>query len=135
TEDAKYRDWARKTLDTFAGVAPQYGLFAATYGLAATLFAQHPALVVITGKDEDRQAHRLEAAANGAFRLGKAVLRVTPECSMEYLPTALRQTLPHLPKDTAVALVCSGNTCLPPTSDPEELRRMVADGIAGSAAV
>ncbi|HEX8871451.1 MAG TPA: thioredoxin domain-containing protein, partial [Candidatus Acidoferrum sp.] len=94
TEDAKYRDWARKTLDTFAGVASQYGLFAATYGLAATLFAQHPALVVITGRTEDTEAQRLEAAANGAFRLGKTVLRVTPECSMEYLPTALRQTLP-----------------------------------------
>ena len=42
TDDAKYREWAERTLDAFAGVAPQYGLFAATYGLAAILFAEHP---------------------------------------------------------------------------------------------
>ena len=49
TDDAKYYDLAKKTLEAFAGVAPQYGLFAATYGLAATLFANHPTQVVITG--------------------------------------------------------------------------------------
>src|SRR5256884_5789929 len=38
TGEQRYRDFAQKTLEAFAGVAPQYGLFAATYGLAATLF-------------------------------------------------------------------------------------------------
>ncbi len=42
TGDDRYRDFAQKTLEAFAGIAPQYGLFAATYGLAATLFAHHP---------------------------------------------------------------------------------------------
>jgi len=37
TDDVKYYDWARKTLEAFASVAAQYGLFAATYGLAAIL--------------------------------------------------------------------------------------------------
>ncbi|HUI51477.1 MAG TPA: thioredoxin domain-containing protein [Terriglobales bacterium] len=134
TDNAKYYEWARKTLEAFAGVAPQYGLFAATYGLAAILFANHPTQVVITGAAGDEQAAQLERAANDVFRFGKAVLRVTPSTALEFLPTALRQTLPHLPKDQSLALVCSGNSCLPPTSDPGELKRVLADGIAGTAA-
>jgi uncharacterized protein len=133
TDDSKYHDWARKTLEAFAGVAPQYGLFAATYGLAAILFAELPTQVVITGTAADEVALKLQESANGVFRLGKAVLRVTPESSLDHVPAALRQTLPHLPKDKAQAVVCSGNACLPPTSDPEELRKTLQKGIAGTA--
>ena len=121
TDDRKYYDWAQRTLEAFAGVAPQFGLFAATYGLAAILFAEHPTQVVITGPAGDEAAAKLEQAANSVYRFGKAVLRITPETSLENLPPALRQTLPHLPKDKAVALVCSGNSCLPPASDPSQL--------------
>jgi len=134
TDDDKYFNWAKKTLEAFAGIAPQYGLFAATYGLAALLFAEHPTQVVITGAQGDAATEKLERTANDVFRFGKAVLRVTPATSLEYLPVALRQTLPHLPKDKASALVCSGNTCLPPTGDPEELKRLLQKGIAGTAA-
>jgi uncharacterized protein len=125
TDDAKYFNWAKKTLEAFAGIAPQYGLFAATYGLAAILFAEHPTQVVITGGQRDAAFEKLERAANDVFRFGKAVLRITPATSLEYLPVALRQTLPHLPKDKAIALVCSGNTCLPPTSDPSHLITLI----------
>jgi len=134
TDDPKYYEWATNTLEAFAAVAPQYGLFAATYGLAATLFALHPTQVVITGAAGDETAEQLEEAANGVFRFGKAVLRVTPDASLLNLPAALRQTLPHLPKDKAQGLVCAGSTCLPPTSDPDELERMLQNGIAGTAA-
>jgi len=134
TDDLKYYDWAKKTLEAFAGVAPQYGLFAATYGVAATLFAEHPTQVVITGGAGDPCAEKLEEAANGVYRLGKAVLRVTPESSLANLPVSLRHTLPHLSKDKAQALVCAGTTCLPPTSDAEELKRTLQKEIAGTAA-
>jgi len=134
TEDRRYYDWANKTLEAFAGVAAQYGLFAATYGLAAVLFSEHPTQVVITGPAGDATAQKLEEAANGVFRLGKAVLRFTPKSSLENLPAALRQTLPHLPKGKAVAVVCSGTSCLPPVGDPEELKRVLEQGIAGTAA-
>jgi uncharacterized protein YyaL (SSP411 family) len=130
TDDAKYFDFARKTLETFAGVARQYGLFAATYGLAAVLFSEHPTQVVITGAAGDEQAEKLERAAHENFRLGKAVLRVKPETSLENLPLALRQTIPHLSKDKAVALVCTGNSCLPPVSEAGQLRKILENGIA-----
>jgi uncharacterized protein YyaL (SSP411 family) len=134
TDDPKYYDWAKKTLEAFAGVAPQYGLYAATYGLAAILFAEHPTQVVITGAAGDEAAKNLQEAANSVFRFGKAVLRVMPDTSLENLPSALRQTFPHIARDKAAALVCAGNSCSPPTSDPEELVRLLKKGIAGTAA-
>jgi uncharacterized protein len=121
SDDRKYFDWAQGTLETFAGVAPQFGLFAATYGLAAILFAEHPTQVVITGVANDPAAGKLEQAANHVYRFGKTVLRITPETPLSKLPGALRQTLPHLPLDKAAAIVCTGNTCLPPTSDAGQL--------------
>jgi uncharacterized protein YyaL (SSP411 family) len=134
SDDRRYDDWARKTLEAFAKVAPQFGLFAATYGLAAILYSEHPTQVVITGATGNDEALKLETAANEVFRFGKAVLRVAPETVLDHLPPALRQTLPHLPKDKALALVCMGTNCLPPTSDPEELKRILQKGIAGTAA-
>ena len=134
TGEQKYYDWAEKTLEAFAGIAPQYGMFAATYGLAATLFACHPIQVVITGAEGDSAAKELEAAANSVFRLGKAVLRVKSGIEVEHLPLALRETLPHLPADKAMALVCFGNTCLPPTNEPERLKALLENGVAGVAA-
>ncbi|PYU75052.1 MAG: thioredoxin domain-containing protein [Acidobacteria bacterium] len=127
TDDERCRTFTKKTLEAFAGIAPQYGLFAATYGLAATLFAHHPLLVVITGPTHDPTAQALEAAAHCVFRLGKSVLRVTPETPQLLLAGTLKETLPHLPADKALAVVCSGQTCLPPTNDPQHLSSLLTD--------
>jgi hypothetical protein len=134
TDDARYSEWAKKSLEAFAGVAPQYGLFAATYGLAATLFVEHPTQVVITGKAGDPAAQALEDAANSVFRYGKAVLRFTPGELPHNLPRALRETLPHLPADRAQALVCYGHACHPPISDPERLTAILRNGATDKAA-
>ena len=133
TGDDRYRSFAKKTLEAFAGVAPQYGLFAATYGLAATLFTRHPIQVVITGPADDPAAQALENAAHRVFRFGKSVLRVTPGTQLAALAGALKETLPHLPADKALAVVCSGQTCLPPTSDPAQLTAYLENGAVGAA--
>jgi uncharacterized protein YyaL (SSP411 family) len=133
TGDEHYCAFAQMTLEAFAGIAPQYGLFAATYGLAATLFAHHPIQVVITGTADDPVAKALEEAAHSVYRFGKSVLRLTTGTKLGYLPLALRETLPHLPADKPLALVCFGNTCLPPTGDPEKLRNILQDGVTGAA--
>jgi len=133
TGDERYRVFAQKTLEAFAGIAPQYGLFAATYGLAASLFAHHPIQVVITGHSNDPVAQSLEAAAHRVFRLGKSVLRVTPETPQLQLANALKETLPHLPANKPLAVVCSGQTCLPPTNDPAQLIALLENGVAGAA--
>jgi len=133
TGDDRYHAFAKKTLEAFAGIAPQYGLFAATYGLAATLFAHHPIQVVITGLANDSAAQALEAAAHRAFRFGKSVLRVTPQTPQLHLAGALKETLPHLPIGKALAVVCSGQTCFPPTSDPAQLIALLENGIVSAA--
>ncbi len=131
--DERYYAFAQKTLEAFAGIAPQYGMFAATYGLAATLFARHPLQVVISGRADDPAARALEAAAHGVYRFGKSVLRVTPETPQLHLAGALKDTLPHLPASRAMAVVCAGQTCLPPTSDPAQLTALLQNGAAGAA--
>jgi len=133
TGEARYYEFAKKTLEAFARIAPQYGMFAATYGLAAILFARHPIQVVVTGRLGDPAATALEEAAHHVHRFGKAVLRVTPDTAQIQLAGALKETLPHLPADKALAVVCMGQTCLPPTSDPAHLRTMLENGAAEAA--
>jgi uncharacterized protein YyaL (SSP411 family) len=89
--------------------------------------------VVITGRADDPAALALEAAAHSVYRFGKSVLRVTPETQQLHLAGALKETLPHLPADKALAVVCAGQTCFPPTSDPNQLVAMLENGAAGAA--
>ena len=133
TGDERYHAFAKKTLEAFAGIAPQYGLFSATYGLGAALFAHHPLQVVITGDSNDPAAQALEAAAHSVYRFGKSVLRVTQETPQLHLAGALKETLPHLPANKPLAVVCSGNACLPPTSEPKQLIALLENGAAGAA--
>jgi uncharacterized protein YyaL (SSP411 family) len=110
-------------------------LFAATYGLAAVLHARHALQVVVTGRADDPQAQRLEDAAAGVFRFGKAVLRVTPErLATNSLPASLQNTLPHLRATEAQALVCVETSCQPPTRDPEKLAAMLQETPASATA-
>jgi uncharacterized protein len=133
TGDDRYHAFAQKSLEAFAGIASQYGLHAATYGLAATLFARHTLQVVITGAQGDELALKLEEAANSVYRFGKSVLRITPEMKLTHLAGALKETLPHLSADKPVALVCTGNTCLPPTADPARLKALLENGASTTA--
>jgi uncharacterized protein len=130
TGETLYRDWAEKTLECFVNRVPQYGLFAATYGLAAVLHARHSLQVVVLGAANDPAAAQLENAANEIYRFGKTVLRVTPEIlanGAAALPPALRETLPHLDPAKAQALVCVETTCHPPTNDPAKLRALLLE--------
>jgi uncharacterized protein len=126
TGEKLYRAWAEKTLEAFVGLVPQYGLFAATYGLAALLHARHSIQVVVLGTAGDPQAAALEKAANDVYRFGKSVLRVTPEtlAGASLAPT-LRDTLPHLDASKAQALVCVETTCYPPVVDAEKLKELL----------
>ena len=136
--DETYRVAAQKALEAFAGIAPRYGMFASTYGLAATLFAHHPLQIVITGAADDWVAQSLELAAHRVFRFGKAVLRVTPGTKLAALAGALKETLPYLAADKPVAIVCAGQSCLPPATDAAQLTALLQNvlqtGAAGAAA-
>ncbi len=134
TGERAYRDWAEKTLEAFAGRAPQYGIFAATYGMGVLLHARGVLQVVVLGTTDDPKSTALESAANEVYRLGKATLRVTPEkIAAASLAPALRETLPNIDATKPQALVCVETTCYPPVTDPAELKSLLV-GIGTQAA-
>jgi uncharacterized protein YyaL (SSP411 family) len=128
TGEKLYRDWAEKTLEAFAALAANYGLFAGTYGLAALLHARHPLQVVVTGDADDSKAAELEKAASETYRFGKSILRVTPEqTASDHLPPALRDTLAHLKARSPQALVCVETTCQAPVTDATKLAQLLLE--------
>jgi len=134
TGERLYHDWAEKTLEAFAGRVAQYGLFAATYGLAALLQGRGVLQIAVVGAEKDAKAVELEATANEIYRFAKCVLRITPErIASASLAPALRETLTHLDAAKPQALVCVETTCHPPSSDPSELKSLLAKVGADSA--
>src|SRR4029077_5919417 len=131
TGDAAYRDKAEQTLETFAGVAEQFGIFAGTYGIAVAHFFQpHLQGVVIAGDNADSRAAELYSAAAASFAFGKSVIRLAANQAVaNNLPPALAATIPNLPELTSgrsFAVVCSGFSCQPPVSDPGKLQEVLA---------
>jgi len=130
TGDSSYRDKAEQTLEAFAGIADQYGIFAATYGIAVAHFLDsHVQVVVIAQGADDAGASELYSAAVSAFSFGKSVVRLTAnEVVAANLPPALAATIPNLPQMASgkpFAVLCSGFACQPPVTDASELKQAV----------
>ena len=123
TNDSVYRDKAEDTLEVFAGVAEQFGIYAGTYGLAASYLARPYTQVVVVGDDESAEA--LLKVACRPYRVNLSVVHLTGgETVPQTLPPALAETIPNLPKLQAgksFAVLCSNFTCQPPIHQPEEL--------------
>jgi uncharacterized protein YyaL (SSP411 family) len=126
TGENSYREKAEQTLETFAGVAEQFGIFVATYGIAVVHLLESPVQVVVVG-DESETAASLAAIAASGFSFNKSVLRLAAnQVAAANLPPALAATLPNLPElksGKSFAVLCSGFACRPPIKNPAELRR------------
>ncbi len=131
--NALYAEKAKRTLEAFAGVVEHFGLYAASYGLALRRLIEPPVQVCIISADEgvpdNSQARLFEHSALSPYAVNRTVIRLI-RSQLEALPPNLAQTLPNLPQanatsGTAVAIVCTGNTCMPPVSDPERLKTML----------
>jgi hypothetical protein len=134
TGEAAYRDKAEQTLETFAGVAEQFGIFAATYGVAVLHLLENPVQVVVIGTSGAEQtASALAAVAATAFAFNKSVLRLTANQAVAgNLPPTLAATIPNLPQlssGESFAVLCSGFACQPPLADPAELRRALESAL------
>jgi uncharacterized protein len=134
TGDSAYRDKAEQTLETFAGVAEQFGIFAATYGIAVLHLLENPVqVVVIADHERDETAKSLTAVAVAGFAFNKSVLRLTTnEAVARNLPPALAATIPNLPglnSGKPFAVLCSGFACQPPVTDPAELERALGSAL------
>jgi uncharacterized protein len=127
-----YRDKAEQTLETFAGVAEQFGIFAATYGIAVLHILESPVQVVVVN-GEDGNADSLERAALAEFAFAKSSLRLAAnQVVPSNLPPVLAATLPHLPQlnsGKSFAVLCSGNSCQPPIFEARELREVLRAGL------
>jgi uncharacterized protein YyaL (SSP411 family) len=125
TGDGAYRNRAEQTLETFADVAEQFGIFAATYGIAVLHLVESPVQVVVIAH-EDGNADAMERAANAVFSFRKSSLRLAANQAIaQNLPPALGATLPHLPQlnsGKSFAVLCSGSSCQPPIFEAGELR-------------
>ena len=135
-----YRDKAEQTLEVYAGVAGQHGIFAATYGLAVMHFVQPHTQVVVVGNDE--VAAELYRAAVRPLGLSMAVLRLDADKAVaQNLPPALAETIPSLPalgggrsfEGRSFAVVCSGFACQPPIFDAQELGRTLGSRVRPAA--
>ncbi|HLK33952.1 MAG TPA: hypothetical protein VKT29_12735, partial [Terriglobales bacterium] len=127
TGDAAYHDKAETTLETFAGVAEQFGIFAATYGTAVVHLLESPVqIVVIAGEDSGNLADELYATAVAPFAFPKTTLRLAAnQADAQNLPPALAATIPNLPQlqsGKSFAVLCSGSSCQPPIFSAAELR-------------
>ena len=124
TNDHRYRDLAEQTMEVFAGVAAQYGIFAGTYGIASVLFAQPHMQITVLG--EGKVAEELHKDAVRQFLINKSVVRLTVnEAVAQNLPPALAETIPNLLASNlnkACAIICSNFTCQPPISTAGDLR-------------
>ncbi len=116
-----FRAKAEAVLALFAAKAAEYGLFAATYGLALAQHLRPPVEIVVVGESKDERTRGLLRAAYQAPRAGKRVLAFSPETvEKRDLPAGLAATLPNLPlTDRPLALVCAGTSCQPPVETPE----------------
>jgi len=127
TNDPGLRDKVEQTIEIIAGLAGQYGLFAATYGIAAVHLLHPHTQVVIVGNDG--LAGRLYDAAVSSYAANKTVLKLEASKAVpQNLPPALAETIPQLPgikEGKPFAVICSGFACQPPVSDPAEIARQL----------
>ncbi len=131
TGDAKYRDKAENTLEVFAGAAEQFGIYAGTYGIAATWMSKPHTQVVVVG--EDAKAQELLKAAIAPFAVNKSVVHLTDsEAVGRNLPPVLAETIPNLPalkENKSLAVVCTDFACQPPVQDPEQLSALLPEAV------
>src|SRR6266446_365180 len=88
TNQQSYREKAEQTLELLAGLAEKFGIFAATYGIAAVHFSQPHTQTVIIGNDD--LAEQFHTIAASFFGLGKSVLKLpSNEAIPQNLPPSL----------------------------------------------
>jgi uncharacterized protein YyaL (SSP411 family) len=114
-----YAEKAQETLETFAGVAEHFGLYAATYALALQRMVREPVAVCVIG--DDANAAELEKVALRRYAVNKSVVRLG-RGQLGELPAVLAASLPRLPQmQGSFAVVCSGHTCQAPVETVAEL--------------
>ncbi|MDZ7780800.1 MAG: thioredoxin domain-containing protein [Gemmatimonadota bacterium] len=135
TSAERWRELAARTLAAFAGAARERGVFVASYALAAEAHLNKPPRTVVIGPAGDTRTDALVEAAWRTFRPGRTVASYDPTTvELETLPPAVAGAARVFGSDpTPRAYVCVGETCAPPTTDPEMVTELVREyGLSGS---
>ncbi len=125
TNQSGYREKAEQTLAVLSGVAGKFGIFAATYGIAAVYLSRPHCQTIVVG--DDGLADELFVSAAGWFGFHCSVLKLAAgQAVPQNLPPALAETVPRVPgiaEGKSLAVVCSDFSCQPPVTAPQDLRR------------
>jgi uncharacterized protein len=116
---------AQDTLAIFAGGYNLYDLMGAPFALAVDEFLAEPVHVSVVGDLE--QGERLRTAAVAAYRPYRLVDSLVPGRDDDMLTKSGYPTGDH-----ALAYVCVGTVCHPPTSDPAEVSSLLGTGTGTS---
>ena len=131
TNEERYREKAQDTLEVFAGAAEQFGIYAGTYGIAATWLARPYTQAIVVGEDD--HAETLLKAAATPFAVNLSVVHLTDsEAVRQNLPPSLAETLPKVPaldENKSFALVCTNFSCHPPIYDPGALKAALHEAL------
>ena len=124
TGEGSHWSLAEETLASTAGLVPRapvmFGQWLSAYHLAETGLME----LAVVGGLSDPEARALLAVVHSAFR-PTLVTAARPAGSASLIPI-LKGREPE-PGVSVAAWVCRGSTCLAPTSDPEELRALLAE--------
>lgn len=126
TDDHKYRSISEKTLKAYAGNTGTNGTYLSSYAISLYFHLNPPPLVIIIGDPDHDQTIHLQESARNFFMPGLRIITFKPnDSSIEHLPNAVKSKISGTnDSQTAVAYVCSGASCAPPTGDPEKLEEL-----------
>jgi uncharacterized protein len=127
TQETRFRDFARRAIETFAGRARTEGTIVAALGVATDEYLEYPTTAVVIGRAADPAAASLHKAAFTTFRPGKIVVRVEPDrIDRQQLPASARPVVDSIAPDRwPLAFVCSATACALPTNSPSDVTSLV----------
>jgi uncharacterized protein len=122
TGEDRWHAEARRLIEACLPRLERAGLFGAGMALAAGIAETEPVRVVVQGKGPESEA--LWGAARAVWHPNVWAFRGTPPA-----PFSVPQELAAAAAtpETARALICWGNRCAPPVTDPAQLRSLVGN--------
>ncbi|MCP4723715.1 MAG: thioredoxin domain-containing protein [bacterium] len=121
----KYRDAARRTLESYAGNIQDNGTYVGAYGIALYLHLYPPPQIVITGNNTEPATKELYRTCMDNYIPFMEIYNIDQgKNDIDMLPFSLKEKV--LSRNLSVkpaAFSCSGNSCSAPTGDPAELEK------------
>ena len=123
TGEERYQSASEKTLQTFSGSIERNGLYLASYGTALYYHLNPPPQVIIIDSDTSEQTEKLISAGYSSAQPGVSVYVFNGhnDAHQNLSPLIKSKIAGTNNNRNAVAYVCAGTECSPPTGDPMEL--------------